>query len=176
MTGMELAMGAMAAGAMVSAAGSIAQGQAASEMADYNAQVAENEAASARIQAGYEEGRQREHADRVRSAARAAIAKSGVDLEGSPRLGMVDNAVYAEIDALAIRNSGTVAEARARSQAGLDRMQGRAAVTGSYYGAGASLLGGASSLARLYSTGATKSAGISDDYPRDKRGDLVYDP
>lgn len=157
MTGIEIAAGAALAASAVAAAGTIVQGQASSDMADYNARVSENEAVAAKQQAAYEEERQRERAARLRSSTRAAVAKSGLDLEGSPLTVMEDTAVNAEMDALAVRYSGSVADARARSQAGLDRMQGAAARTGSYFSAGASLLNGASALGRIYGAD-TKSA------------------
>jgi len=173
----DAAAAAGAVGSVVGAAGAISQGQATANMARYNAQVAENEAVAARQQAAYEEERQRERAARLKSSTRAAIAKSGLDLEGSPLAVMEDTAVGAELDALAIRYSGSVAEARARSQAAMDRMQGQAAKTASYFSAGASLLNGASALGRIYGAAATPTKAASvGDYPRSASGQLEYDP
>jgi len=136
------------AGGVASAAGSLSAGQSQSNMAKYNAAVSEREAAQAREAAKFEEARNRKASESLLSSQRAAFAKGGVTSEGSPLLVQAETAEEAEIDALALRYSGSVAEARAKSQAALDRMQGRAAKTTGYIGAGSSLLSGASSAFR----------------------------
>lgn len=148
--GPEIAAIAALASAGISAVGAVAQGNSAKAMADYNAQVSENDAAAARAAANYEEGRLRERSARLLSAQRAAIAASGIDLEGSPLAVMEETALEAEMDALAIRQQGSVAAARSMSQAALSRMEGKAAKTASYFQAGASLLNGASAYGRIY--------------------------
>lgn len=141
-----LADAAAVVGAVTSAAGAMQQGAAQQNMANYNAAVAEREAESARRAAAFEESAQRDRAEKVKSTQRALFAKSGVTPEGSPLLVEADTAQQAEQDALAIRYSGSVAEARAKSQAALDRMQGKVAKQAGYFKAGSSLLTGASRL------------------------------
>jgi len=133
-----------AAGSVASAVGSIAQGNQQKSMANYNAQVAEQQAAQTREAVKFEEQRLRSQNEKLRSAQKAGYAKAGVTQEGSPLLVGAETEADAELDALALRYSGSVAEARARSQAGIDRMRGKAAQTAGYIGAGASLLKGAS--------------------------------
>jgi hypothetical protein len=143
MTGVEM----LAAGsAIVGAVGAIQQGKAQQSMANYNADVAERAAENAKVAAAFEESAQRSRADKFRSTQRALFAKSGVTQEGSPLLVEADTAAQAEQDALAIRFSGSAAEARAKSQAAMSRMGGRVAKQASMYKAGTSLLSGASRL------------------------------
>jgi hypothetical protein len=152
--GPELVAIAALASAGVSAVGALVQGGQAKAMADYNAKVAENDARAAELQAGYEEERFRDRAGKLRSAQRAAVAKSGIDLEGSPLAVMEETALEAEMDALSIRQQGSVEAARARSRAALDRMEGKAAKTASYFRAASSLLNGASAYGQIYGAGA----------------------
>jgi hypothetical protein len=166
MTGVEVLAAAAVASAAVSAAGAISSGQAQSKMASYNAAVAERDAQAARQQAAFEESRQRQARDALLGKQRAAFAASGVTPEGSPLLVAAETATQAEIDAEAIRYSGSVAEARANSQAALDRMQGAAARTASYFAAGTSLLQGAANYGYAKSLSAP---GV----PGDSSGGLV---
>lgn len=135
-----------AAAAGLQAVSSISQGNSQANMAKYNAAVSEREARQAKEAAKFEEGRNRQAAESLLSSQKAAFAKGGVTPEGSPLLVQAETAEEAEIDALALRYSGSVAEARAKSQAALDRMQGKAAKTAGYLGAGTSLLKGASKI------------------------------
>ena len=126
--------------------GQIQQGAMAQSMHEYNAQVQEIEAQNAQNASEYEERLHRERGKRLLSSQRTDIAASGLGLEGSSLLAIEESAVEIEKDALAIRYSGSVAAARARSQAAADRMQGRAAKTAGMWGAGKSLLTGASKI------------------------------
>ena len=143
MTGVEIAMLASAA---VSAAGSMAAGAQAQASANYNAGVQEIEALNAKNAAAYEEKLQRKRGEKFLSSQRSAIAASGTGLEGSSLLALEESAMELEKDALAIRYSGSVSEARSKSQAAADRMAGRAAKTASMFQAGSSLLTGASKV------------------------------
>lgn len=139
----------MAISTAVSVASAVMQGQQASRAAKYNARVAENNAIAARQTAEFEEARQRQRASRVLASQRAALGASGVALEGSPLLAMADSAEQAELDALAIRYSGSVEEARHKSQAAADRLQASAARRAGYFGAATSLLRGMTSMASM---------------------------
>jgi len=136
----------MVAGAVMSATQMMAGGAQASATAKYNAGVQEIEAINAKNAADYEEKLHRQRGESLLSAQRAAIGASGVGLEGSALLSLEESAMELEKDALAIRYSGTVAAARARSQAAADRVAGRAAKTAGMWGAGKSLLTGASKI------------------------------
>lgn len=149
------------AAAAVAAAGAIQQGKATEQAMEYNAKVAEVQGEQARLNAGYEEGRQRDRAERLRSSQLAAYAKSGVAYEGSPLLVVEGSAVEAEMDALAIRHAGSIENARMKAQAAADRMAGRQARVSSYYQAGSTLLSGASKAFAMGAGGGGPAAGYS---------------
>lgn len=138
---------------------SIQQGKAQAQAHKYNAAVAQNEAIAARQAAAFEADRVRQRRDKVLSSQRAAFGKSGLALEGSPLALMEDTAAEAELDALVVQHQGSVMAARAESQAALDRMQAKQARTAGYFGAGASVLRGVSSLAGMYGGGGGTSSG-----------------
>lgn len=133
-----------AAAAVVGAAGQIQAGKAQKRMAEHNAQVTENAAQ-------YNASRQQDRARRLMAQGRVAVAKSGIDLSGSPLDVMVDSAMDAELDRQSILRMGA-------SQAELDRMQGRAAMRSSYFGAATSLLSGASRAVGMMSGGPASMA------------------
>lgn len=147
MSGTEVLIALSAVSAVVGAAGALQAGAAQAEAAEFNAAVSEQEAKRARQAAAFEEQRVRDAARRVAGAQRAAIGASGIGFEGSPLLVMAETAEEAEIDALAVRFSGSAAEARAKSQATLDRLEARQARTTGFFKAGASILGGAKGIA-----------------------------
>jgi hypothetical protein len=130
------------ASTLMSAAGQASQGKSAQAIAEFNAQQRELEAKQTRDAAQFEETRQRERAARLMGAQRAAYGGSGVTLEGTPLIVQADTAEEAELDALAIRYSGSVAEARSRAAAAAERMQGKAMRQAGYFGAGTTLLQG----------------------------------
>jgi hypothetical protein len=136
----------MVASAVMGAANMMSQGAQASATANYNAGVAGVEAINAQNAAAYEEKLHRERGQSLLAAQRAAVGASGVGLEGSSLLALEESAQALEKDALAIRYSGSVAAARARSQAAADRVSARAAKTAGMWGAGKSLLSGASKV------------------------------
>jgi hypothetical protein len=128
----------------VTALGSIQQGKAQQQMAEYNAQVAQNEAIAAQQKAAYDEKAHRRQMAQLKGQQRAGAAASGGEL-----LDMGDvfdmTAEEAELDALAIRYGGQMGAAAARQRATLARMEGAAAKQKSYSEAGSTLLTGAKS-------------------------------
>ncbi len=120
------------AGAVVQAGGAIAQGRAAQQSADYNAQ-------SALIESQSRESAQRTQAARQLGTMRAAIGKSGATSEGTPLLVLAESAANAEIDALNTRQSG-------QRQADLYRAQGANAHRQGNITAGTSLLTAATKI------------------------------
>ena len=137
----SVAMGAMTG---LSAFGSIQQGKAQQQMAEYNAQVAQNEAIAARQKAAYDEAAHRRQVAQLKGTQRAGAAASGGEL-----LDMGDifdmTAEEAELDALAIRYGGQMGATAAQQRATLARMEGKAAKQASYVDAGKTLLTGAKS-------------------------------
>jgi hypothetical protein len=148
--------------ALISAAGAMAQAKQQSDMAKYNARVAEAQGVALKQQAAFEEDKQRAATSRLLSAQQAATGKSGVTFEGSPLLAAATSAANAELDALAIRYSGSIGELRARSQAAQYRAQGKAAMTAGYFKSASSLLSAAGSFGSIGGGGAT--AGAAVDY------------
>lgn len=135
---------------VASAAGSLSQGRSQAAIHGYNANVSRQPAAAVQRQTDYAVQQNRAQADRLAGRQRVLIAKSGVDLDGSPLQVMEDTASQVQRDALAIRYAGDVRSAQAESQAALDGMQADSSLTAGYMGAGASVLSGASQLGRAY--------------------------
>lgn len=135
---------ALTVGTLVGAGSAIAQGQQQAAWADYNAAVARNEQIATRQAARFEEARLREKERRVLSSQEAAFGAAGVTGEGTPLLLRTQTAEDVELDALAIRYSGSVAAARAGADAAVSRLRGRSRRAGGFVRAGSTLLTGAS--------------------------------
>jgi hypothetical protein len=143
-TGAEIALAALSAG--VSAAGAIAQGNAAKSAANYNAAVARQNADIARANSAADADKQERQGRLLAGRQRAAVGASGITPEGSPLEVMADSALESELDALTTRYRGEL-QARSYGQdATLQGMRGDAAQTAGYVGAGADLLSGASKM------------------------------
>jgi hypothetical protein len=148
-TGIEIAAIVSAAAATAGAASSIQQGQKQSEIANYNAQLSQNNAIAAQQKAAYDEQRQREVAVRLKGTQRASAAAAGGELLDMSDV-MDESAKQAEMDALAIRYGGSAQAAAARQQAELQKAQGSMAKMKGYSDAGGSLLTGASGLFKQF--------------------------
>jgi len=162
-----------AIGAGVSAYGSIQQGQAAKAAAAYQAQVAQNNATIAGMNANaeIEKGNQQlqaaqEQASQHQGMIRAVMGAGGIDLDSGSALRNQQG--MAQVDQL---NQATIVSNAARSawnyrnqgsnldaQAGLDRMQGANAATAGYMGGFSSLLSGAGTFAKDYNSFKTSGA------------------
>jgi hypothetical protein len=141
-TGVEIAL--IAVSAAVSAAGAIAQGNAAKSAANFNATVARQNAMIGSANAAADADRQREQAERLGGRQRAATGASGITPEGSPLDVMADSALSAELDALTTQYRGELQARSYGQEATLQKMRGNAAQQAGYIGAGAALLSGAS--------------------------------
>lgn len=102
-----------------------AEAKAAQDIADYNANVKEQEAKARRLKAGFEQRRQAKRGERVKSAQVAALGAAGG--LGSPVAGdlAAEQAAELELENLLIGFEGEVGARRAESQAELDRFQGK---------------------------------------------------
>ena len=109
---------------------------------DFNAEVSEQDAIAAKKKAKYDEEIHRERVKSFLSKQKAIIGKSGVTIEGSPLLALLDTIEKGELDALAIREGGLVESQRFRSSATQSRIKGKAIRTGSFFDAGSTLLSG----------------------------------
>lgn len=157
-----IAIGATVIGTGVSAFGAIQQGQAAKDQANYQAQVAENNAILAQRAADDERaiGREEERRQRIITEqqigeARAMFAGQGVLVDEGTALDLTsDIAEIGELDALTIRSN---AERRAmaleaeganfQGEASLARARGRNLETASFINFGSTLLTGGGRVA-----------------------------
>ena len=129
----------MVASAAIAAAGAIQQGKAQKDMADYNSQVAQNEAIAERQKADYEEVAHRRNLKKLEGTQRANIAASGGELLDAGDV-MDMTTEEAELDALAIRYGGQTAQDAKIAQSNMYKMQGAAAKSAGYFKAGSTLL------------------------------------
>jgi hypothetical protein len=141
-----------AVGTAVSVVGAVAQGQAAKNASEYNARLAEQDAVLARKKSEEEERRYRLQSQKQMGAMRAAYARAGVTMEGSPMDVLAESAYTAELDVLTIRAGGRAQSASLESQARIARLQGRSKLAGSYASAATELLGGATNYYRMTRT------------------------
>lgn len=143
------------AGTLLTVYGMQQQKRAAQRAADLNAQDAEQNAALSMKQA--EEDARQFRASFRRDQARnvAAIAASGIKMEGSPLEVLADNAANAERDYQNIKAGGMQQRDAFLRQARMYREGGRAAGEAGDIGSAAALLSGA---ANTYSTGQKSGA------------------
>lgn len=122
MTGIETAMlaGTVASGVM-GAAGQAQQGEANAEIQEYNARVAERDAAAARAAAELQSENVRKKNRRILGGARVSSAVSGFEFGGSALEVMADNAAEAELEANIVLYNGEVAATKHESSATLYR-------------------------------------------------------
>ena len=160
-----------AASTAVGVVSAVQQGQAQKDAANYQAQVAKNNAWLAEKQAQDTEDRgaeaERQHrvkVNQVLGAQRAAMAGQGADLSSGSTLDILgDTAATGTLDALTTRNNfdrdaaGLRAQgANYTAQAGLYEAQAKNAGVAGWLGASSSLLGGASSLGDKWAAYKTK--------------------
>ncbi len=147
--GVSLGTLASVAGTTVSAVSAIAEGRAAKRAAEFNARVAEREAAATKERSAFEEARSRRRTRSFLSTQRALFGASGVNLAGSPLRVLEETASEGELEALAIRFGGDIASTRALSQAAVSRFAGSQAERAGFLRAGTTLLtGGGRSIRR----------------------------
>lgn len=136
----------MIASAVIGAVSAIQQGQAAKAAANYNSAIAEQNAELSRKQAAANAQQQdRENYLRM-GAIRAAQGHSGGAGDAGSVLDVIgDVAMQGELQRQNILYQGELQARGYGNTAGLERSQGRNAVTSSYFKAGSALLQGASS-------------------------------
>ena len=130
----------MTAATVIGTAGTLISGFQQGRMADYNARLAEQQAAAERSKAKLEEARHRRKVEKLKGTQRAMFAKAGVTMEGSPLLVMEETAAEGELDAMLIRAGGEARAAELYGEASLSRMRGRQRRTAGVMGAGTTLL------------------------------------
>lgn len=126
--------------------GGIQQSYAAKQASEYNASVAQNQAAAAMIEARYKARRLRDRSRRIQAAGIAAVGASGITMEGSPTFVLQDNSIESAMDELAVLRSG---EARARGltmESSMLRSSGRSQLWGGLLSTVGSTFNGASRM------------------------------
>ena len=143
-----MAMASSAVGTVASTVGAVQQGNSAQNLADYNAQVAQNDAIAARQKAEFDAAAQDRQAKLFAGTQRASMAGTGREL-----LDMQDvldmSAEEAELENLAIRYGGEMGYRAGQQGADLARFQGKVAKQTAQGKAASSLLTGASSVASM---------------------------
>ena len=148
-TGLEIAaLAAAAAGTVTSTVSAVQQGKSAQNLANYNAQVAQNDAIAARQKAEFDARAQERQAKLFAGTQRASMAGTGGEL-----LDMGDvidmSAEEAELENLAIRYGGEMGYRAGQQKATVARFEGAAAKQKATGQAASSLLTGASSAAQM---------------------------
>lgn len=138
MSGAELLM----AAAVVSAVGTMQQGQAAQSQAEFEARVSERDAGILRDQAAQRAQKARRSGSARAASERVQLAGAGARLEGTPLDILGQLASDAELSALEEIHAGDVAATRHQTRATSTRARGAAARRQSMFKAGSSLLRG----------------------------------
>lgn len=121
----------------------------AKQVAEYNAQVRENELVLEQRQKAEDEKNLRQQSERLASTQRATTAASGIQMSGSPLQALADTYFNTEQDALKIQYASDIAQTRAEADATLTRVEGAARSSALKTQAYQSLLQGASQGATL---------------------------
>lgn len=136
----------LVAAAAVSAVGAISQAAAASNAADFNATIAQQNADIARQQGAADQERQKRLAIKALGDITAGYGASGVSMEGSPLDVLAESARQAELDYQTIGYNAELKAMGYTNTATLEQYKGQAAETAGYLQAGSSLLGAASNV------------------------------
>ena len=106
--------------------GSQAQAKALKQLADYEAQVAEQEAILLARQKVDEERQLREKGEKVASQQRVATAASGITMSGSPLTALAETYFGIEEDALRVQYASEIEQTKKQQDAVLARAEGGA--------------------------------------------------
>ena len=144
----------MAASTAMSVAGAVKQGQAASQAADYNAQLATQNAGIAAAQGEAAAQAQSRDSQRRIGATMAAYGASGVQMsDGSPSDVLADSARSAALDNLTTRYNYQLKGLGYQDQANLDASQSKNDSASGYLSALGAAAGGAAQTYKLNSGG-----------------------
>lgn len=149
MSATAIAAGATALSGFVGYKGNQAAAKAARQTAEYNAQVAENEAILLQRKKTAEEASMRQSAERTIASQRVATAASGVQMSGSALQALADSYFATEMDALNIQYAADIEQTAKASEAALARAEGRARSSALKTQSYQSLLQGGSQAAQL---------------------------
>jgi len=128
------------------------QAKAAKAQAEYNAQVAENNAIIARQNAEYEADRHDDGVRRLLASMRASQSATGVTRTGTSLDLQLDQVSQAEMDKLEILYTGGITEQGHKQSASSQRAMGEYQASQAKSNIGTSLLTGATGIAGIYKT------------------------
>lgn len=134
-------------GAFLGYKGNQAAAKAARQTAEFNAQVAENEAVLLQRRKVDEESKMRQSSERTVATQRVATAASGVQMSGSALQAMADSYFNTEMDALNIQYAADIEQTAKASEAALSRAEGAARSTALKVASYQSLISGAEKAA-----------------------------
>lgn len=144
-----IAAGASVVGGMMGYKGNMAAAKNAKAVADYNAEVAENEAVVLARRTRDNETIVRQNSERLQGQQRVMTSASGVKMSGSPLGALFDTYMSTEADAAKIRYAGTIEQANKEAEAALIRAEGGAKASAFKYQAYGSLLDSGQKAATL---------------------------
>lgn len=127
--------------------GNQAAAKAAKQTAEFNAQVAENEAVILQRRKVDEEAKMRQNSDRTIATQRVATAASGVQMSGSALNAIADSYFNTQMDALNIQYAADIEQTAKASEAAITRAEGRARASALKTASYQSLLSGAEKAA-----------------------------
>ena len=145
------AAAATAASGVVSFKGNQAAARAAQQVAEYNAQIREQEAILLARSKADEEAQLRTQSERLVGQQRVATAASGITMSGSPMQALADTYFATEKDALRIQYASEIEQTKAQADATLIRAEGSARSSALKTQAYSSLLSSGSQSAELMS-------------------------
>jgi len=136
-------------GGVMNFKGQQAQAKQVQKIAEYNAQVAEQEKiVLAEIKAN-QEASLRKESERLVGTQRVMTAASGVQMTGSPMTAAADTFFATQMDALNIQQASSREQAMKTEQAAMTRLEGKAKASGLKYQSYASLVNSGSKAATL---------------------------
>ena len=136
-------------GAFLGYKGNQAAAKAAQQTAEFNAQVAENEAVILQRKKTAEDAKLRKASERTIATQRVATAASGIEMSGSALEALKDSYMNTQMDALNLAYASDIEQAAKASEAALARAEGRARATAYKTASYQSLLEGAEKAATL---------------------------
>jgi len=145
----ELAQGGSLLGGFLGFKGNQAAAKQARATAEFNAQVAENEAVVLGREKVAQEANMRQSSERLIATANVATAASGIQMSGSALQAAEDSYFNTEMDALKIQYAGDIEQAAKASEAALTRATGRAKSSAYKMASYQSLLAGGTQAATI---------------------------
>ena len=126
----DAAAGMSALGGLLGFKGNMAAARSAERVAEYNAQVSENEAEILRRRKVDEERIKRVNSERIAATQRVMTAASGIEMSGSPLQALFDTYRQTENDALRIQYASDIEQFGKTAEADLARAEGAARAAG----------------------------------------------